>query len=323
MTAAKVILKHCPDYGGANVARAVQSQFELLGGLKRFVKPGDSVLLKPNFIAPRSPERAPAQTHPTVIVEVARLLKDYGAKPFVADSSAWADAATCANVLGLTEPLSELGVPVKELDRPVKRRLGPGLPSVRISSVALEADVIINLPKFKAHQQLLTTFAIKNMFGCVTGKRKAMWHFRRGADPAEFCRLLIGICRHLAPALTIIDGIVAMEGRGPIGGRHKPLGWLIAGTDAVACETVCCGLVDLKPEAVPILQTARSVGFGCSDPDQIEILGDALPAEPCRDFVLPELGPIRFSLPHVCRSVARQILLRLRGGRARTQPTNY
>jgi len=145
MSSAQVILQRCRDYDPAGVAGAVRRQFDLLGGLERFVKPGDSVLLKPNFIAPRSPKRAPAQTHPTVIVEVARLLKDYGARPFVADSPAWADAATCAEVLGLTGPLSEIGVPVKELDRPVKQPLGPGLPRVRISSVALEADVIINL----------------------------------------------------------------------------------------------------------------------------------------------------------------------------------
>lgn len=323
MSAAQVILQRCHDYDPAGVAGAVRRQFDLLGGLKRFVKPGDSVLLKPNFIAPRSPKRAPAQTHPTIIVEVARLLKDYGAKPFVADSPAWADAATCAEVLGLTGPLSEIGVPVKELGHPVKRSLGPGLPRARISSVALEADAIINLPKFKAHQQLLTTFAVKNMFGCVTGKRKAMWHFRKGTIPSQFCQLLIGIYRHLAPALTIIDAIVAMEGRGPIGGTHKPLGWLIGGTDPIACETVCCRLVDIEPDRVPILRTARAIDFGCADLDQIEILGEPLPAEPCRDFELPELGPIRFSLTHVCRSVARQILIRLRGGRPKTQPTSY
>ncbi len=308
MPSANVVLTRCDDYDPGRVAQAVRRQFDLLGGLERFVKRGDTVLVKPNFIAPRSHRVSAAQTHPAVILELARMLKDFGAKPFVGDSPAWTNTATCARALELTEPLARLGVPLKELDAPKKCRLGPGKPRVGLSTVAMEADAIINLPKFKAHQQLVATFAVKNMFGCVSGKHKALWHFRKGGNPDEFYELLIDTYRYLHPVLTIIDGIVAMEGQGPIRGPSKPLGWLIGGVDPIACERVCCHLVNIQPRQLPIIATAERAGFGCADLDQIEIRGDALPP-PMTDFRMPDLAPVKFSFTHVCRSITRQILL--------------
>ncbi len=303
-----VILSRCSDYNPPGIAEALQKQFELLGGLKKFVRPGDTVLLKPNFIAPRSRRHA-TQTHPTVILETARLLKDFGAKPFVGDSPAWGNVFTCVKALKLEEPLKKLSVPVKQLNKPKNCRIGAKSIKVGISSVALDADVIINLPKFKSHQQLVATFAVKNMFGCVSGKRKAIWHFKKGGNAQDFCELLIDIFKFLNPAFTIIDAVVAMDGRGPIRGRTRPLGYLIGGTDPIACETICAKLVGINPENVPIIKTARQIGFGYSDIAKIEIAGDGFPQNICTDFQLPKMVPIRFSLLHVCKSICKQILL--------------
>ncbi|MHC4297107.1 MAG: DUF362 domain-containing protein [Planctomycetota bacterium] len=312
-----VTLTRCSDYSRPTVAEAIQRHFELLGGIEKFVKPGDNVLLKPNFIAPRSRRHA-TQTDPAVLIETARLLKDFGTKPFVGDSPAWSNVFACVKALKLAEPLERLGVPVKQLDSPKNCKLGADGAVVGISSVALDADVIINLPKFKSHQQLGATFAVKNMFGCVAGKRKALWHFTKGKDPDEFCELLIDIYRFLNPAVTIIDGVTAMDGGGPIRGRARPLGWLIGGTDPIACETVCAELVGIEPEDLPILRTAKQIGFGCSDSSAIEIAGDDLPEDACTDFRLPELIPIKFSLVQVCKSICKQILLLTRAAFKKT-----
>ena len=220
-----VTLIRCTDYGEAKIAKAISQQFELLGGLDKFVKPGDTVLLKPNFIAPRSRRHA-AQTHPSVVIEAARLLKDFGARPFVGDSPAWSNVFACVEALKLEEPLRKLSVPIKQLDKPKWCRVGRHNTKVGISSLALDADAIINLPKFKTHQQLVATFAVKNMFGCVSGKRKALWHFSKGKKEGDFCEFLIDIFHFLKPAVTLIDGVTAMDRRGPIPGWHKPLGRL-------------------------------------------------------------------------------------------------
>jgi len=289
------------------VAEAIARQFELLGGVERFVKRGDRVLVKPNLIAPRS-RRSATQTDPAVILETARLLKDFGARPFVGDSPGWSDVFTCVKALKLEEALKQLSVPVKPLDKPKRCRIGAT--KVGISSVALDADVIINLPKFKTHQQLVATFAVKNMFGVVKGKRKTFWHFRKGKSAYEFCELLLGIYRFVNPALTIIDAVTIMDGPGPIRGRARGLGWLIGGMEALALETICCRLVDIEPGELPIIKTAAQMGLGISDPEKIRILGDDLPQSPCTDFELPQLIPLRFSLLHFCKSVCKQVLLR-------------
>ncbi|MHC4619077.1 MAG: DUF362 domain-containing protein, partial [Planctomycetota bacterium] len=153
MQKARAALTRCSSYNPEGIRRAIARQFELLGGLERFVKRGDSVLLKPNFIAPRSHRHA-TQTDPAVIVETARLVKDFGARPFVGDSPAWSNVFACVKALRLEEPLQELGVPVRQLNKPRSCRIGANNTKVGISSVALDADVIINLPKFKTHQQL-------------------------------------------------------------------------------------------------------------------------------------------------------------------------
>ena len=303
-----VVITRCTDYSQSRFGEAIARQLELLGGLGKFVRPGDSVLLKPNFIAPRSRRHA-TQTHPAIILELARLLKDFGAKPFVGDSPAWSNAFACAEALKLDEPLKRLSVPVKQLDKPKWCRVGARNTKVGISSVALDADVIINLPKFKSHQQMVATFAVKNMFGCVTGKRKAIWHFKKGGSFEDFCELLIDLYRFLNPAFTLIDGVMAMDGRGPIRGRTRPLGYLIGGTDPFACELVCSKLVNIEPEDVPIIKTAKQTDPDFPDAERIEILGDGFPQQICTDFELPPLIPLRFSLAHVCKSICKQIFL--------------
>jgi uncharacterized protein (DUF362 family) len=304
----KVALIRCNDYSEPKITEAIAKQFELLGGIDKFVKPGDTVLLKPNFIAPRSRRHA-TQTHPSVIIGAARLLKDFGARPFVGDSPAWSNVFACVKALKLEEALRKLSVPVRQLDKPKWCQIGARNTKVGISSVALDADVIINLPKFKTHQQLVATFAVKNMFGCVAGKRKALWHFSKGKKESDFCEFLIDIFKFLKPAVTIIDGVVAMDGRGPIRGRSRPLGWLIGGTEPLALETICCKLVNIKTDELPILKTAKQMGLPCPNVDKIEIVDDDFPEQICTDFELSAPFPLRFSLPHVCKSICKQVIL--------------
>lgn len=303
-----VTLTQCNDYSQANIANAVAAQFELLGGLKNFITRGDTVLLKPNFIAPRSRRHA-TQTDPAVLLETAKLLKDFGAKPFIGDSPAWSNVFACIKALKLEEPLKKLSVPVKQLNKPKMCRIGTKNIEVGVSSIALDADVIINMPKFKTHQQLITTFAVKNMFGCVSGKRKAIWHFTKGRSTEEFCELLIEIYKFLNPALTIIDAVIAMDGSGPIRGRARPLGYILGGIDPFALEVICSKLVNINPENLPILKAAKRMGLNCPNIDSIKILGDSLPQNPCLDFELPQMIPVRFSLLQVCKSICKQIFL--------------
>ena len=303
-----VTLKRCGDYSRKKVYQIIAEHFELLGGIDSFLSRGDRVLLKPNFIAPRSPRRA-TQTHPAILIETARLLKDFGAKPFIGDSPAWSNVKACVRVLNMEQQLKKLGVDAVQLKKSQKCRISAEACGVKISRIALEADAIINIPKFKSHQQLVCTFVVKNMFGCVSGKQKAIWHFIKGRSSDDFCKFLIDIYRYMKPVVNIIDAVKIMEGPGPIRGRPRDLGWIVGGTDAIACEIVCGRLINMQPENIPIVRAATQIGFGCTDEARIKILGDEFAQEVCKDFEMPKLIPIRFSLAHVMRSMLKQIWL--------------
>jgi uncharacterized protein (DUF362 family) len=301
-----VAVCRCPDYEPVRVREAVERCLGLLGGAEKFIGPGRKILIKPNLIVP-APTEQPAQTHREVIIAMAQAVKDRGATPMVGDSPAWGNIRGCLAAMGAIEPLEKMGVEIVQLNRPVVCHIDGA--RVRLSRYALEADAIINLPKFKAHQQLVATFAVKNMFGCVVGKEKPYWHFARGKSERRFCRLLIEIYRRLSPALNLIDGVVAMQGQGPIRGQPYPLGFLIAGTEPIACEVVCGRLIGIEAGELPMVRTAEKMGFGQSQWSEIEIAGDDFGPFVRKDFQRAQLTPLRFSLPRIFKSIAKQILL--------------
>lgn len=307
-----VAVKACETYDAAAVRTAMEAQFALLGGVGRFVQRGQRILIKPNLIVPRPPE-VPAQTHPEVIFAAAAIVKEAGAIPVVGDSPAWSTTRGCLKALGVLERLEKLGAEIVNLDKPVRMRI-ENTP-VGINRVALEADAILNLPKLKAHQQLTATFAFKNMYGCVCGlggKEKVYWHFARGREYEPFCRMIVGIYQALNPVLTIIDGIIGMEGQGPINGASKPVGYLVTGVDPAACERVCCELVGFDPQDLPLLTTAEKMGVGIPADVPVKTVGDTFEKPVC-DFVPAQLTPLRFSFPHICKSITKQAAILLKG----------
>ncbi len=303
-----VAVTRCADYSPDKIYSSLQRQWDLLDPDRSIIRPGDRVLIKPNCIVPRPRETA-AQTDPAVILAVAAIVQDLGGKPIVADSPAWGTIRACLDALKILEPLQQMGVQVRTLNRPQGIRLA-GVSGLRvpISTLALEVDRIINLPKLKSHQQLGATFAVKNMFGVVPGKRKPLWHYLKGARHEDFCRMLIEIYRYLNPAINLIDAVIGMEGPGPINGRPRSVGVLVGGFDPIACERVCCDIIGFDPATLPILQTAQSIGFGCGKFGEIQIVGDPYKDLICRDFQPAVQTPLRFTLPRVCKSVARQAL---------------
>lgn len=301
-----VSLARCAGYGGQEVREAVERLLRPLGGMSAFVRPGWRVLIKPNLILPKPPS-IPAQTHPEVICAVAQQVLDCGAKPIISDSPAWGTLRDCLEALGIYERLLQMGAEMIEMKEAQTVRIGRQ--KVAISRLALQADAIINLPKFKSHQQLGATFAVKNMFGCVVGKQKAYWHFARGHSFDAFCGLLWGIYRHLNPILNIVDAVVAMEGQGPISGSPKPLGLLVASTHPAACEQICCRAIGADSRTLPILQTAQKNGYPLFLDNPIQIVGDNVDLPVCRDFQMAELIPLRFGFARICKSVAKQGIL--------------
>ena len=110
----------------------------------------------------------------------------------------------------------------------------------------MDADVIINLPKLKTHCQMLLTLGVKNMFGCIVGFKKSQWHMRAGVDTMAFARLLVAIHQAVRPTVSILDGILALEGEGP-GKRGKPrkIGVLMGSCDTFALDMAVCKMIGM------------------------------------------------------------------------------
>ncbi len=158
----------CGSYERDEVEDRMGKLLESLGGMERFVRPGESVLLKPNLLSASSPERC-ITTHPEVVRAAALRVQAAGGHPFIGDSPGLDGFSSVGAKTGMEDVAGELGIPCVELDDPVPLPMAEGsvFQRVEVSRKALEADKIINLPKLKTHAQMMLTMGVKNLFGTV------------------------------------------------------------------------------------------------------------------------------------------------------------
>ena len=249
-------LVRCESYELATVRRALEDLLSPFGGLGAFVAPSERVLVKPNFLQAAKPERA-VTTHPALVLAVVDSLRDLGIHDVVvADSPATQSARKVARRLGLLEALEARDVPVLDLNDSILVDVSEDsvFQRLELSRAVVEADRVINLPKVKTHAQMSMTLAVKNCFGAVVGMRKAAWHMEAGRDAAFFARMVVEICRRVAPVLSIADGIVAMEGNGPGAGEPRELGVLAAAPDPGVLDQLLCEIVGFPPGELPTLR---------------------------------------------------------------------
>jgi uncharacterized protein (DUF362 family) len=283
-----VSLVRCPDYGRDSTFAAVRRAVDLLGGMGRFVKPGNRVLIKPNLLKARPPEAA-VTTHPEVVRAVIRLVQEAGGAALVGDSPGMGDLRKVAEKAGILDVVNEEGAELADMDDAVPVKNTGRFQRFEIARQARDADAIINLPKLKTHGMTTLTGAVKNLFGCVPGKRKVQWHFNTGVNRPLFMTMLVELYAALAPRLTIMDAVVGMDGNGPGSGTPRPIGVIIAGQDAVGVDTVSARLVGVAPESLPLLQAARAAGIGETRQERIKVLGDPLASVVVRHFLLPRV----------------------------------
>lgn len=309
-----VALARCRAYDREEVRAAARRAIALAGGIEAFVKPGTKVLLKPNLLKAATPESCVA-THPEVVRAVAEEVLAVGGRPFIGDSPAFGSFRDVARTTGMERVARDLRIDIVELRRPVRVAGTNGGPPLKLSQTALEADVVINIPKLKAHCQLGLTAGVKNLFGCVPGKRKALWHLRLADKENLFAEMLVSVYARVRPALTILDAIVAMEGDGPGKGTPKSLGLLLSAADAVAIDRVACELLAYPHERHRILHAARKFGAGETEIERISLVGDRLEESRPQRFHHPHPIPIRFDPLRVVKSTARHYGLKLFGSR--------
>jgi len=290
-----VSIVKCPNYDENKVLSGLRRSIDLIGGIQTFVKKGHHVLLKPNLLYGKSPEKA-VTTHPAIVKGVIEIVREAGGVPFIGDSPSIGSLMKAAEKAGIKAVADEMKCPLVEFNRPVLPPNGKGkiFKQLEIDQTVLEADVIINLPKWKTHVQMLLTLGVKNLFGCIPGPRKALWHLKAGEDRKTFAQILVDLYQVIQPSLTLLDGIVGMEGNGPNSGRPIPLGLILASGDSLSLDQIVCDLLGISRKSLLTNRVAFEQGLG---KDKIDVVGERVEDVKISNFQFPTLSQPDWNLP--------------------------
>ena len=298
-----VAVRRCDGYEPSTVAAAVRDVLGRLGGIERFVRPGARVLLKPNLLSAKAPERA-ITTHPAVLAPLVLAVREAGGEPSIGDSPGGAvrGVERVWQNTGMLELAQRLDVPLINFEAAGAVEVPGRLRSYMIAKPVLDADVIISVPKMKTHVLTLYTGAIKNMYGAIPGFGKGRLH-SLAPQPVPFSRHVVDVYSLATPALHVMDAVVAMEGDGPSGGRPREVGAIIGGADGVAVDAVATRMMGYPEGRVAMLGIAEARGLGTASRSAIEIAGDAPESFDLSDFDLPGTRAYHFIPPFVVHAL--------------------
>jgi uncharacterized protein (DUF362 family)/Pyruvate/2-oxoacid:ferredoxin oxidoreductase delta subunit len=284
---AGVAIERCPSYSAEDVGAAVRRVLDLsLADRVREIE-GKLVLVKPNLLAAREPERG-ITTHPVVVGALIDYLRGKGADVVVGDSPAGAlrGVGRVWEKTGMLHLCKSKDVPLVNFEAAGWITQSVEGRTYQISRAVLAADYIVNLAKFKTHVLTLLTGAIKNMFGCVPGFRKSALHLAH-PRPRPMSKALVDIFSLVPPWVSLADAVIAMDLDGPSSGRLRNLGFIAASTDSVALDAVLARVAGIDPLEVPTTAEAFRRGLGEASLSRIVF--------PCLEP--EEVAPVDFKVP--------------------------
>ena len=244
---------------GGDPAARVRAALAALGGMERFVKRGETVLVKPNMAWDRAPEQG-ANTNPEVVAEVVRLCRVAGARRVIVTDNPVHDGARVAERSGIRAAVAAAGgdfiLPgASGFERATLG--GSVLASWDVLSVLFQADRLVNVPVAKHHSLSRLTCGLKNHMGLIGGSR--------GRLHQEIHPSLVDLAAAFRPTLTVVDATRVMMRNGPTGGRLDDVAAVnavAAGTDPVACDAWAARQIGLDPIDVGHVVQADGRGLG-------------------------------------------------------------
>jgi uncharacterized protein (DUF362 family)/Pyruvate/2-oxoacid:ferredoxin oxidoreductase delta subunit len=248
-------VKKCNSYEYSKIKKSLNFCFKELGGLNKFIKKDNTVLIKPNLLMPANPKSA-ITTHPLIIKVLLKMLKKIGCKIIIADSSA--GDYTHKNMKKVYEKcgysnFKELSNDFSSKEYSNKKGF---IKKYDLISAFFKADKIINVCKVKTHMLTTLTCATKNLFGLVAGKDKTYFHSRfKTVD--GFSKMLVDLAKVSKPCLNIADGIVGMEGEGPTRGKLKKLGIIAVSNNCFEMDYNLSKIINIDYKKISYLKIAK------------------------------------------------------------------
>lgn len=258
-----------------------------------------TVLVKPNLIGAFPPEKG-ATTDPRIVEVIVKELEKCNTKEIVVGDNSGSihfDSMKIAKITGILEVSNGHFKNIAGEVEKVKVQ-SKFIENLYISKIVLQADYIINVPKFKTHSLTTITGAIKNMFGIIPGGKKAKLHtVTHSVD--EFAELLVDIYQIRVPDLHIMDAIIGMEGMGPSNGSPREINKIIGSDNGISLDAVVAFMMGINPRLIELLQVANSRNLGEINPLNIEIDGEL---KKIHGFRVPKNGIvqkiIKMAVPH-------------------------
>ena len=275
----KVSITPCPGYDPEEVRTALTAALEPLGGLS-FIQPGMRIGLKCNLIAPKNYHSA-ATTHPVILAELTRLIREQGGEVVIGDSPGGPfSAGYLRSVYGpaglsIAEEAGaklNLDTRTEEADFPA----GKILKKLTYTGWLADCDAVITCAKLKTHAMLGMTGATKNQFGIIPGLMKPEYHALY-PDMQDFCDMLIDLNEFIKPRLAIIDGVVGMEGNGPTAGTARDIGCLIASDSVYHADVAMACIMGLEPGSMPLIHAAHLRGLAPEKLEELALCGEIAP----------------------------------------------
>lgn len=296
----QVYIVQCKDY--TDIEEKVATLINLMGGMGRFAKQDEKILLKVNLLREASPEAA-VSTHPSLVAAIGSLTKAEGALPVIADSPGGGyryNAKTLDRIYrtsGMHQAAkqAEINVNWDTTSRPVSYPEGILTKHFDIITPLLEADGLFNLCKMKTHLFTGMTGAIKNTFGVIPGLSKPGYHAKL-QDVQRFAGMLLDLAQFVSARLTIMDAVVAMEGNGPGTGDPRQVGLLIGAENPLALDVVASEIMGIRRTKNPIIMEAERRGLKPNRLEEIEIIGTNLDEAKVPDFKQPQITAARLGL---------------------------
>lgn len=310
-----VSITRCPDYSIQNVRAAVDEALNLAGLADCFAS-NQNVLLKPNLLSTRLPDEA-ITTHPAVVQAIGEIAQRHGAVISLGDSPPFAGEneqkyAKLCRQTGMTDAAASLNAELIRFEDSSAKAVNPNgrfYKSFDIAQAVLDTDLLINIPKLKTHGLTGITGAVKNIFGCIPGIRKGLFHAQAAEDRETFAQMLVDLLGVIKPRVNIMDAVVALEGDGPNAGSPKQIGLILASSDPVALDAVACAIVGIDPWSIDMLRLAHEQGLGCADLQSIDIKGESIEAVRIMDFKISSGKNDWNRIPYPIRQALRKQLI--------------
>lgn len=241
----KVVVRKCGKYDIEEIITLISEIYSTTNGPD---VSGKKVLVKPNILSDHEPEKC-ISTHPVVVEAMVRFLQSKGAIVTIGDSPAIHTKRFSPGKSGIMKVCTDTGASWADfLSGSVEKKLRSG--KVRVAAAADEADLIISLPKFKNHELVYFTGAVKNTLGIIPGFSKAGMHALHH-DRERFSSFLVDLNEAVTPSYFLMDAITGMEGPGPARGIPRNIGLLIGSTNPLSLDIVASTIAGYDPMTIP------------------------------------------------------------------------